>query len=809
MSIEYIDIVHHLHTDLGYTDYPLRARKLHAQYVGEAVDAVLDTANRPVPFAWTCETLLGVEEWLRQADETQRDRFYQAVTTGNLDITMVPFNVTPFLSQRQWDKLVHWMPEDFYQKVSVRTAMQNDINGFPAAAAQKLLDRGVRYLWMGPNLHLGGVPFTTPHAFRWKMPDGRSLLVWLNGHYNNGFYIFNEFWREGPIPNSSDTCYRWPDAQDIFRTDDASLEKAHAQCLKCMATFEGREPNAGQFVRDGFVFNKITGVYPYRTLCLSLTNHWRMDNDPPILHLHEFVERWNAKGYTPKLRLVTATQAMRHIEEEAGDNLDVVEGEWPDWWANGILATPRELAWARKADRVYEAALSQTLGAMSEADQRSAARVERNLCLYGEHTFSNWKSIAEPYHFDSVAAEAEVRILAYRALDEAQGLLSDRLRRARSMDKPGVWVANTGDEPYRGWISLPRNSLRGAFTHLRDSESGALYRLEAQASCGEYNRPNSASEVSTHSETTDFPDQTPAFRVRFWVDDLPAQSLTCLQPCNASEPEREDALRADIRTDEKGWPVSICYAGQKASLIQPGLGDFSSVSVDEFAPRWAMLEIFDQAQDAAKAARNAARLRTTHARYAQTQRIESAHDVRFVQDFDHPSLKWGQRILTISKAEPHARLTLRVRRRDNPNPEIYFAKMQVAEKAETPRMSLAGRAFVPGSGQIPGTCMDYYTIDGWVSYKNDDAYWLISSRDAAMVSLGGRNCFAKIDHLPENTETLYYRLFDNTWDTNFEANSMGLFEYRFDLAQSAQSIEEQAAAKAMMNEPSVLVNLRS
>ena len=222
-----------------------------------------------------------------------------------------------------------------------------------------------------------------------------------------------------------------------------------------------------------------------------------------------------------------------------------------------------------------------------------------------------------------------------------------------------------------------------------------------------------------------------------------------------------------------------------------------------------MLEIFNQAQDAAKAARNAARLRTTHARYAQTQRIESAHDVRFVQDFDHPSLKWGQRILTISKAEPHARLTLRVRRRDNPNPEIYFAKMQVAEKAETPRMSLAGRAFVPGSGQIPGTCMDYYTIDGWVSYKNDDACWLISSRDAAMVSLGGRNCFAKIDHLPENTETLYYRLFDNTWDTNFEANSMGLFEYRFDLVQSAQSIEEQAAAKAMMNEPSVLVNLRS
>ena len=66
MSIEYIDIVHHLHTDLGYTDYPLRARKLHAQYVGEAVDAVLDTRIAQSPFAWTAKTLLGVEEWLRR-----------------------------------------------------------------------------------------------------------------------------------------------------------------------------------------------------------------------------------------------------------------------------------------------------------------------------------------------------------------------------------------------------------------------------------------------------------------------------------------------------------------------------------------------------------------------------------------------------------------------------------------------------------------------------------------------------------------------------------------------------------------------
>lgn len=807
MSIEYIDIVHHLHTDLGYTDHPLRARKLHAQVVGQVVDAVLETADKADPFAWTCETMLGVEEWLKQADAEQTERFYKAVATGNLDVCALPFIVTPFLTEAEWNKMVSWMPDSFYKDASVRTAMQNDINGFPAAAAEKLLDKGVKYLWMGPNLHLGGVPFNTPHAFRWKMKDGRSMMVWLNGHYNNGFYIFHDFWREGPIPNSSDTAYRCPDEEDIFLSDDASLEKAHIQCQKCMAAFEGREPNAGQFVRDGFVFNKITGVYPYKTLCLSITNHWRMDNDPPIFQLQKFVERWNEKGYTPKLRLVTATQAMRHIEEEMGDNIDVVEGEWPDWWANGILATPRELAWARKADRICTAAQSTVLGEMTDDDEARKEDILRNLCLYNEHTFSNWKSIAEPYHFDSVAAEAEIKILAYRGLDEAQNLFSDRLRRARTMKQPGVWVANCGSCDYTGWVSLPRNSLRGSFTHLKDEETGKLYPLEAYASSGAYNRPVSPAEVSSENETTDFPDLKPAFCVRFWVDKLPTQSLTCLQPCNEESQAENREFKAVVETDDRGWPVSVCYPGRKASMIQPGFADFMSVTAEEFAPRWAMLEIFDQAHEEC-ATENQKRLRTICAEYGETERIETAFDLSFVQTFSHPSLKWGKRVLTLSKEEPKASLTIHIRRKDNTNPEIYLADMQMVKEAIAPVMSLAGREFVPGAGQMPGTCMDYYTIDGWVNYENVGESHLLASRDAAMVCFGGHNCFAKIKALPENMEKLYFRLFDNSWDTNFEANSMGLFEYRFDLLQGDAGLDRKVIAQAMMLDPAVLVNCR-
>ncbi len=805
MSIEYIDIVHHLHTDLGYTDHPLRARQLHARAVGQAVDAVLATDGQSDPFAWTCETLLGVDEYLQNADDGQRERFYRAVKTGNLDIGALPFVVTPFLNAQEWDKMLHWMPEDFYKDMSVQTAMQNDINGFPAAAVEKLLDRGVRYLWMGPNLHLGGVPFTTPHAFKWRMADGRSMLVWLNGHYNNGFYIFNEFWREGPIPNSYDTCYRWPDEKDIFRTDDASMEKAHTQCLKCMAAFEGREPNAGQFERDGFIFNKITGVYPYRTLCLSLTNHWRMDNDPPILHLHEFVRKWNEKGYTPKLRLVTATQAMRHIEEEIGDNADVVEGEWPDWWANGIISAPRELGWAREAGRVYETAVSPLLGEMTAEDEKCAAEILRNLCMYKEHTFSNWKSVAEPYHFDVISAQAEIAILSYRALDAARNLLADRLRAARGMDQEGVWVLNAAQGEYSGWISIPGNCLRGSFSHLRNGETNELYRLYPYASAGEYNKPKSAAEVSAQSETTDFPDLKANFTSRFWIQALPADSFVKLIPCNAEDGEKPSELPIEIHSDALGWPEYVCYAGRKESLIRPGFADFTSVTVDGFAPRWQMLDIFDHVEADPGMAE---RILNVDAQYMTANRVESEHDICFEQSFAHPSLHWGQRRLILSKHEPRARLELKLRRKDNPRPEIFFCKVQMAARVEELETSLAGRSFVPGAGQIPNTCKDYYAIDGWVRYGNGATNWSIAAHEAAMVSFGKPNSFAKLKALPQDVEKLFFILYDNSWDTNFHVNANGLFEYNFDLKQTYDP-EEADMKSTLRMKPSVLVNLRS
>ena len=147
---------------------------------------------------------------------------------------------------------------------AARAALQDDVNGFPRAGAMALLDRRIHYLFSGINADSGGPPLPRPSAFWWKMPDGRKLFVWLGYSYPDGFSFFNaEGWRRGPVPAATDTRYRPPRPDEILRSDEASVRKAHA-CLV------------------GRVRALRAAGYRYPTLLISMTNEWRMDNDPPF-----------------------------------------------------------------------------------------------------------------------------------------------------------------------------------------------------------------------------------------------------------------------------------------------------------------------------------------------------------------------------------------------------------------------------------------------------------------------------------------------------------------------------------------------
>ena len=131
MSIQTIAIVHHVHTDFGYTDYPCRTKREHMKYINQAVDYILASSNYPEGsrFAWTQEQLYPIREWWESATETEKDRFFQALATGRLEITGTPFNVTAFLSREEWEAAMNWIPEDLWERCNIKRLPERRLEG--------------------------------------------------------------------------------------------------------------------------------------------------------------------------------------------------------------------------------------------------------------------------------------------------------------------------------------------------------------------------------------------------------------------------------------------------------------------------------------------------------------------------------------------------------------------------------------------------------------------------------------------------------------------------------------------------------
>ena len=55
-------------------------------------------------------------------------------------------------------------------------------------------------------------------------------------------------------------------------------------------------------------------------------------------------------------------------------------------------------------------------------------------------------------------------------------------------------------------------------------------------------------------------------------------------------------------------------------------------------------------------------------------------------------------------------------------------------RAPYPLLSNGGVPFTPFEDQLPGTCRDYFAVDGWADYGTSNGHWLWVSRDAPLLS---------------------------------------------------------------------------
>lgn len=795
-QVREIMLLHFSHTDFGFTDHPSVCREYYPRFLDLALDGALATMNGPEDrkFRWTAESTVPVADWWRQAPPERRRQFLRAARAGQLEVAAMPFNNTPFLDRHQWDRMLHWLPEDLWVAVQPRTAIQNDVNGLPRAGAMRLLDRGIRYLFTGINEDSGGVPFRRPSAFWWKMPDGRRLFVWLNTGYGSGFDFFEAGeWRRGPVPRAADTQYRPPRAGDFLRTDEAYLRQAHARCLSQVRHVE----QAG---------------YTNAILTISITSQWRFDNDPPFLPMADFVSAWNRLGLEPRLRLATVTTAMRELEASLGAHAPEYEGEWTDWWANGTASAPQEVAASRQAKRNLAAAQSPVWGALDPATRERLDDLYHDLSLFDEHTWGSSMSVALPYSLDTLGQFNEKARLAYRPMAMSEWLLARRARVQFTPGGEGLWLVNPADAPYTGWVSLTRNSLRSEALVLQDSATGILYPLQLRPAIQPWGRATQPSDFTRENVSSTFPDNVPGLAARFWVSNLAAHGARHFRLRPAAAAAAPPASQAPtLECDPEGWPTAVRWPGMDQPLFGAGLGEVTVFRCEAFAPRSALGSLWGQPAGPERDAQLRKLLPRRPSRpEGSAQREENPHTIAFTQPLAVPGYEWATRRLEIWKQDARARLTLRMNRQSSFLPEVTFVSFPLPCANTLPRFSSGGQPFTPFADQLPNTCRDYFAIDGWAEYLADAGRWLWVSRDAPLVSLGEPRPLARINAAPAGPGRLNAMVYNNVWYTNFRADTPGIMEFQFDLVWSARSPgnapSPAALAEALVTEPVVIVN---
>jgi hypothetical protein len=283
-----------------------------------------------------------------------------------------------------------------------------------------------------------------------------------------------------------------------------------------------------------------------------------------------------------------------------------------------------------------------------------------------------------------------------------------------------------------------------------------------------------------------------------WVEKLPPASVT---PVRAESAPPVSAA-PDIGMDETKWPATVKWPGMAQPLFNGDCGAFVAVGVVPPADRRTITQLHAKF-DAEKRRKS---FQETSATYAEANRTETPHTVKFVQDIRHARLGPSKRVVELWKREPRVRVTATLDRLPSTAPEVLFLSFELPSGLPLPQFSMGGVPFTPYRDQLRGTCKDYFVIDGWADYATPEGHWLWVTRDAPLVAIGGPHVVERHQEEPAATHRILAMIFDNCWHTNFVADSHGMMEFQFDLAWRRTLEKPEALAEALSTDPILVTN---
>ncbi len=803
--IKDVYIIHHSHTDIGYTDLQEQVIYNQVHNIRNVISILkkgYEENSQDKEFKWNCETYFCVEQFLKGASEQEKADFFDLVRKGNIGISATYLNGTDLTDAEMLNRKIVKMQEIFSEQgLSVKVAMNADINGISLGARDVLLNNGIEFLFTNIHTHHGMYPlYQNQKPYFWEKEQGKRLLVWSGEHYNLGNslgivfsknvnYMTENYFgqngagkRGGQGGGTSET-----EAQHCVqdsRIPDEALETLHARLQSSIAEYE-------------------ESGYPYDFYITSVSGVFS-DNAPANPAIIAMVNAFNRRfGEEVTLHMVTLQELYDLIREKTAD-APMYRGAINDWWGNGVGSTPYAVKHYREALRLAHicSCLEEKTGMCNEALAETGAH---NALLYAEHTWGHSATIGSPY--EAMVTNLDIRKTSYASKaheaaamrkNEQCHLLGDILR----------YYNNAGEVKA---VSMSRRA--GVFPVEFYIETGGISDIKvADKETGE----ELTAQLSSHPRgvrVSFLAKFAPGEEKLFAYEEIPKQEQGLYSRTAWVGAERVKDIVNDYDTEtyklpyglENEWfriswkageGITSFYNKKTGREMLKGRGDGNPLE-RFFTPAYENTEIRNGVYtERARLGRN---VRGLHA----VQYQGKLKDIRILDHgpvFDRTELVFGLKgtrhsnvIIKMYRQLPRIEFTYRIAKELSEDIESVYMPLSLDLPDSLLYIHNGGVAMRPGVDQLPGSNMEYYIADEGLLYQEGNKGILINAFDTPLLYMGEMESHPIVlcnNKEENNHRPVYSWIMNNTWETNFKMDLSGFGEFSYALELREGALEE-------------------
>lgn len=782
-KIKTLYVIHHSHTDIGYTDLQERIIDGQVDYIRTVLNLLADTSENEA-FRWNCETLYCVEQFLENASPEEKEAFFAFVRQGKIGISAAYLNFNDLLDCEIYSKRLACLIDLFKANhFTPKTAMIADINGISMGQRDAMLENGIEFLFTNIHTHHGMYPlYQNQTPFFWESANGKRLLVWNGEHYNLGNAL-------GIQPNRTAT---YMERNYFHNTGDFSkpVERLHENLTDYISLCE--ENN----YKYDFIISSVSGVFS--------------DNAPPNTEILKTIQAYNALyGDTVRLQMVSLQELYALIGDKLAD-APVYSGDMNDWWGNGVGSTPYAVKHYKEAKRMYH--LAGRLDPMAyEKYDRLAKTAEDNLLLYAEHTWGHSATIIDPY--DTMVLNLDMRKNSYASkAHEASAMMLNRIAREqgdimRYYNTSGhIKVTNPGGCSGRLPVEYYIESCVMKNVCIRDSSGKEI-----------------PSQLSPHPRGVliSFTDRFNAHEAKeYTYQELPEES----KPINSRKAYIGAERVQDIINDYEPETCMLPYEYQNEWFrlaYEPGIGIthfinkktgenmLSDTGAAFFTPIYECTEIPLPAYGSTSSASGyiSEQTRRSLGRNIRGKNAVSTKgvlkEIRCMESgnvftllelvYQLPGTLHCSVMVKFYKELPKIDFKLRLAKTLSQDIESVYLPLDLKLPNRQLYLKKGAEVFRPGIDQLPGSGMEYYCSDDGLVYLSDQGSMLVETADVPLLAMG------PLKHHPihlcsgnaaDNQREVYSWVMNNTWETNFKLDLSGFCEFKYSLTMSDETDPE-------------------